>query len=65
MARLIALIIAIVIPTAVVAKGECDGDMKKFCKDIDNRPEMTACLKQHEAELSPACKAAREARENK
>jgi hypothetical protein len=58
MKRLIVLIIAILIPTAVVAKGECDTDLEKFCKSV---AEAGPCMAQHEAELSPACRAAREA----
>jgi hypothetical protein len=61
MARLLTLMILVVIPTAVFAKGECDSDMEKFCKGIDKRPEMTACLEKHDSELSPECKASREA----
>lgn len=61
MKRLIVLIIAILVPTAVVAKGECNDDVEKFCKGIDAKPQLTACMEQHDAELSPACRAARAA----
>jgi hypothetical protein len=62
MKRLIILSVAVLIPTAVVAKGECDGDMEKFCPGIQARDKVTACMAQHTAELSPACRAAQEAR---
>jgi hypothetical protein len=63
MKRLIVLIIAILVPTAVVAKnaGECQDDMEKFCKGITASAELHACMAQHDAELSPACKAVRDA----
>jgi len=58
-----ALIIALLIPTAAFAKGECTEDRQKFCKDvIKAKGDVGACLTQHEAELSETCKAAREAR---
>jgi hypothetical protein len=57
----VVLIIAFVIPTAVIAKGACEPDVEKFCKGLAKGPQVTTCLNQHEAELAPACKAAREA----
>jgi hypothetical protein len=63
MKYLMALIIALLVPTAAFAKGECKEDKQKFCKDtIKAKGDVGACLKQHEAELSEACKAAREAK---
>ena len=38
--------------------GRCAGDKEKFCKDVVQAGgHVTACLKQHESELSPDCKA--------
>ena len=53
------VLIALLIPTAAMAKGECKEDKAKFCKDA---AQVAACLVMHKAELSEACKAAREAR---
>jgi hypothetical protein len=63
MKYLMALMIALFVPTAAVAKGECTADRQKFCKDVvGGKPgELSACMKQHEAELSEACKAERAA----
>jgi hypothetical protein len=36
----------------------CRGDAMHFCAaDIPNREKITACMKQHLDELSPACRA--------
>lgn len=36
----------------------CRGDAMHFCAaDIPNRQKITACMKQHLDELSPACRA--------
>ena len=38
-------------------KGPCADDVAKFCKDVQPGGGRVAhCLKQHEQELSPACK---------
>ena len=55
------LVMALLIPTAAMAKNECKEDKAKFCK---NAAHIGACLDQHKAELSEACKAKREARAN-
>ena len=55
------VLIALLIPTAAMAKGECKEDKAKFCKDAVH---VAACLDMHKAELSEACKAAREAKAN-
>lgn len=39
-------------------EGPCRADMEKFCKDSTGKDRM-ACMKQHEADLSDACKAKR------
>jgi len=58
MNHLVALIIALLIPAAAMAKGECQEDSQKFCKDvIDAKGDVGACLDQHKAEVSDTCKA--------
>ena len=37
----------------------CAEDAEKFCKDVKAK-DVETCLDQHQAELSPACKASRE-----
>ncbi|MCX5849706.1 MAG: cysteine rich repeat-containing protein [Deltaproteobacteria bacterium] len=38
-------------------KGACRADIEKFCKDVQpGQGRLVQCVKQHEAELSPACK---------
>ena len=38
-------------------KGACRTDVEKFCKDVQpGQGRIAQCMKQHEAELSPACK---------
>jgi hypothetical protein len=64
MKHLVVLIIALLIPAAAMAEGECQGDRQKFCKDMA-KSEVGACLDKHAAELSEACKAKREARAKK
>jgi hypothetical protein len=66
MKHLIVLIIAILIPAAAVAKNECDADREKFCKAVeDAKGDLRACMTQHMAELSEACRAKVEARRAK
>jgi hypothetical protein len=37
---------------------ECKGDAEKFCKGIrPGQGRILSCLKSHQAELAPACKA--------
>jgi hypothetical protein len=61
MKHLMVVIIALLIPAAAMAKGECKEDRQKFCKDAAH---VGACLDEHKAELSEACKAKREAKAN-
>jgi hypothetical protein len=61
MRYLLMLVIALLIPSAVLAKGECREDKHKFCKGMD-KTELKACFKEHEGELSETCKASREAK---
>jgi len=59
MRHLIVVLAALLIPTATMAEGPCKNDVQKFCKDATT-PEGSpprACLDQHKAELSEACKA--------
>jgi hypothetical protein len=42
---------------AAQRQGPCADDVAKFCKDVQpGGGRMAQCLKQHEQELSPACK---------
>ena len=37
--------------------GACSGDVAKFCKDVQpGEGRIIKCLKEHEKELSPACR---------
>ncbi len=39
------------------AKGPCADDIQKYCKDVKSgKGKIGQCLKEHEADLSPACK---------
>jgi hypothetical protein len=61
MRQLMILLIATLVPMIATA-GDCTKDKKKFCQDvIDARGDIGACLTQHEAELSDACKAKKRA----
>ena len=40
-------------------KNPCKADVEKFCKDLKVGQGVRSCLKKHESELSPECKAAR------
>ncbi|MGD9642657.1 MAG: cysteine rich repeat-containing protein [Elusimicrobiales bacterium] len=50
--------LALAIPaSAEKGKGPCAADAAKFCKDVKpGEGRVAACLKEHEAELSQACK---------
>ena len=61
MRYLLTLMIALLVPTAALAKGECRGDRNKFCAGMV-KTELWACLKKHEAEVSAPCKSRLEAR---
>ena len=40
----------------IYKQGACRADIEKFCKDIKpGHGQIAQCIKQHEAELSPAC----------
>ena len=54
MRHLIVVLAALLIPAVAMAKGECKEDRQKFCKGA---ADSVACLDQHKAELSEACKA--------
>jgi hypothetical protein len=63
-ALLAASLVAISAVTAAYAASEdeqakaCRGDAMHFCAaDIPNKEKITACMKQHVDELSPACRA--------
>ena len=41
----------------VQKQGACKADYEKFCKDVKpGQGRIAQCMKQHEAEFSPACK---------
>jgi hypothetical protein len=57
----VALIIALLVPTAAMAKGECAEDKQKFCKDVvAAKGDVRECLNQHASELSEPCKKRKE-----
>ena len=64
MRYVIPLLIALLVPVSAMAKGECKEDSQKFCRDVA-KPEVSACLDKHVAELSTACKDRREAKAKK
>ncbi len=38
-------------------KGPCRADIEKYCKDVNpGQGRIVNCIRQHEGELSPACK---------
>lgn len=42
----------------VLANGACKEDIQKYCKDVPRgEGRIIRCMKQHEAALSPECKA--------
>jgi hypothetical protein len=66
MRYLMVMIIALLVPAAAMAKGECKADKEKFCKDvIAAKGKIGPCLKKHTAELSEACKTRLEAGKQK
>jgi hypothetical protein len=49
--------LALAIPASAEKGGPCAADSAKFCKDVKpGEGRVAACLKEHEAELSQACK---------
>ncbi len=54
------IVIALLIPTAAIGKGECKAEKQKFCQQAE---DIGACVTQHRADLSEDCKAQLEARE--
>jgi hypothetical protein len=61
MKHLMVVMIALLIPATAMAKNPCKEDKQTFCK---HAAHVGACLDQHKAELSEACKAKREAKAN-
>jgi len=48
------------------AKGPCAEDVKKLCSDVEKgEGRVIKCLKEHEAQLSEACKAKRDEKKGK
>ena len=63
MKKLMVLVMALIVPTAAMAKGECKQDRQKFCKEIiEAKGDVGECLDRHKAELSEACKTRLEAK---
>ena len=61
MKQLVAFVmIAFLVPataTVAFAKNPCKEDKAKFCKDAKTAgKKVTDCLKEHSAEVTPACK---------
>jgi hypothetical protein len=57
MKHLMVVIIALLIPAAAMAQGECKEEVQRFCKHVgEAQGAVVACLQQHMAELSEACK---------
>ncbi|HBA59985.1 MAG TPA: hypothetical protein DCZ92_04030 [Elusimicrobia bacterium] len=53
--------LALAAPAAAEKKGACAEDTAKFCKDVKpGEGRVKACLKEHEKELSQACRERRE-----
>src|SRR5262249_29164436 len=40
-------------------RAACAADMQKFCANVQRGPAMQSCMREHRAELSPECTAAR------
>jgi len=57
MKGLMAFVIVLLVPAAVMAKGACWDDKQKFCSDAAAKEDVKACLKKHADELSDGCKA--------
>jgi Cysteine rich repeat len=63
MKHLMILMMTLLVPTTAIAKSACKDERIKFCKDIVTaKGDIIDCLKQHETELSEACKASLDAR---
>jgi hypothetical protein len=46
------------VPQAFADRGACKDDVAKFCKDVQpGQGRIMQCMKEHENELSPGCKA--------
>jgi hypothetical protein len=53
----LALVVAGPVTVLAQGPGACAEDVQKFCKDVQRgQGRVRACLKQHENELSDACK---------
>jgi hypothetical protein len=61
MKSLTIVLMALLIPTTALAKNPCKEDKQKFCR---HAAHVGACLDEHKAELSEACKAKREGKAN-
>jgi hypothetical protein len=58
---MLAMVLATGAPAEAQTKNPCAGDVVKYCKDVTpGGGRLVQCLKQHESELSPECKAGQE-----
>ncbi|BDG05624.1 hypothetical protein [Anaeromyxobacter oryzae] len=50
---------AVVAKARSIAKGDCDGDVYRLCRDVEpGEGRVAACLRDHESELSQSCQGA-------
>jgi hypothetical protein len=51
------LMLTLFAPALAMAKGECEQDKQKFCAEVVKaQGNVGACLDEHKAEVSDACK---------
>lgn len=61
MKTLVAFFIVIACSGYAFAEGPCKADLEKFCSQVEpGHGARMKCLKEHESELSPECKAHKE-----
>ena len=66
MKYLMALLLALLVPTAAVAKGECKAEKEKFCKDVvAAKGRLALASNSMQLNLSEACKTRLEAGKKK
>ena len=65
MKYLMALLLALLVPTAAIAKGECKETSRSFARTLSKRRETSALASTSMADLSEACKTMLEAKAKK